>query len=94
MIQDHLARLKQENEKLRKRLAATRQLGLQGPALQAFEACCLSQLMLDEQGQIGSIKGQDGQDYEVEAWLQRVRQGQEGAEIQAILAANDSEPEV
>jgi hypothetical protein len=89
MIQDHLARLKQENAKLRKRLAATRQLGLQGAALQAFEACCLSQLVLDEQGQISHIHGQDGNAYTPEEWLQRARQGQEGEEIQALMGNSD-----
>jgi hypothetical protein len=90
MIQDQLARLKQENEKLRKRLAATQQLGLQGAVLQAFEACCLSRLVLDEQGQISHIHGQDGNAYAPEEWLQRARQGQEGAEIQALMGNRDS----
>jgi len=94
MIQDQLARLKQENEKLRKRLAATQQLGLQGAALQAFEACCLSRLVLDGQGQISHIQGQDGNVYTPEEWLQRARQGQEGEEIKTILTTHGSGSDV
>ncbi|MGD1942699.1 MAG: hypothetical protein ACFB0G_15435 [Leptolyngbyaceae cyanobacterium] len=94
MFDNSLARLKQENEKLRKRLAATQQLGLRGDALKAFETHCLTNLELDQQGNISGIQGRDGQRYTATVWLERARQGQEGPAAQALLATNDSQSEI
>ena len=94
MFDQSLARLKQENEKLRKRLAATQQLGLRGEALKVFETHCLTNLELDRQGNITGIQGRDGQRYAAVVWLERARQGQEGPVVQALLATNDSQSEI
>mgnify|MGYP001794773447 CR=1 FL=1 len=94
MFENSLAQLKQENEKLRKRLAATQQLGLRGDALKAFETHYLKNLELDKQGNINGIQGRDGQLYVADVWLKRARQGQEGPAVQALLATNDSQSEI